>query len=367
MIRVQPLLCGMTVPDRNSVATEFYFPLRPYSCIGGVAKPRYGKGGILKPLVVKIGKHKPLLVFDFKGEWCAHITQPNYASDDPDFVDEYKIYRDFTFKLEEFTLTQDWVSLGFEGYKARQLRDIFVQTMHVHKGVPDRFMEVINDLPTKDDHIPLFNEKYGTIIQGAFNWSIVTQEYRLNLPGRLKWFWQGPSDKRPIYNFGEEWIKHRNIFLDFNTGDWDTEVIYRNQTFAGKILHKLRKYHKLIKGFIVMEECDFILPYARSMLKASSVQEVMYLAAKAPKEGVGMALLMQTTQQVDPQIFKRGSWQRLFGQFDDYPSHYPRLEYDPDGNYREFLFVDVNGRWKKITPLVPCCRYESNIGGGLDA
>lgn len=246
---------------------EFYFPLRPYSCVAVVAKPRYGKGGVAKPLSVKAERYKRLCVMDFKGEWSTHITQPNYESDDPDFISEYKIYKDFTFKLEEFTLTQDWVSLGFEGYKARQLKDIFVQTFHVHKGIPDLFMDVINNLPTKEDHIPQFNSRYGTNIQGAFNWSIVTQEYRLNLPGRLRWFWQGPHDKRPIYDFGKEWIEHKNIFIDFNTGDWDMETIYRNQTFAGKILHKMRKFHKLIKGLIIMEECDFILPFTRSQLK----------------------------------------------------------------------------------------------------
>ena len=255
---------------------------------------------------------------------------------------------------------------GFEGYKARQLRDLFVQSMPFHRGIPNGFLQVINDLPTKEDHISEFNRKYGTSIYGAFNWSIVTQEFRLNLPGRLKWFWQGPSDVRPIYNFGEEWLQHRNIFIDFNTGDWDAENVYRNQTFAGKILHQLRKYHVRLKGFIVMEECDYLLPKTKGGVRASTVVEVEYLAAKAPKEGVGLLLLMQTTSQVSPTIFRVGAWQKLFGQFDEYPPGYPYLQYDPDGNYREFLFVDVNGRWKKIVPVVPCCQFESNIGGATE-
>lgn len=354
---------GRTVASRFDESRPLYVKFERYMNVGVIAMPRYGKGGISKPLVVQISKQRPVCIFDFKGEWLSHVTQPNYKSANPDFIAEYKAYNNFTFHLKDFNLTQDWVSMGF-GNGAEQLRMLFSDTFEFHKGIPKKFLEIIMDLPTREYQIQEFNDKYGNAIRGAFNWMYV-QDYKNYLPHRLGWFWQGPEDTRQIIDFAKEWLEHNVIFIDFSTGDeQDIDSKYRHQTFFGKIMEKMQKDFSKIQGVIVIEEADVLLPNPRGRYgRPSSNVQMIHFSAKAPKTGMACCLIMQNREQTDPQIFRGGQWSWFLGLYENYPRPFRGLP-NLRGQDREFLFINSYRQWWKFTPAVPCCKFESNIKGG---
>lgn len=355
---------GVTVANAKIPAQRFGILFEQYMNIGVIAQPRYGKGGISKPLVVRVSKSRPVCIFDFRGEWVAHVTKPNYKAHDSDFIAQYRAYRNFTFYLKDFNRTQDWISMGF-GNGAEQLKNLFSDTFKHHKGVPAKFLEVVMDLPTREHQIEEFNDKYGAgILKGAFNWSYV-QDYKNYLPHRLKWFYQGEGDERCVYDFGEEWVKEGCIFVDFSGEDNDLDSKYRHQTFFGKILEKMQPLYHKIQGVIVIEEADVLLPNPRGHYgRPSSNVEMIHFSAKAPKTGMACVLIMQNREQTDPLIFRGGQWSWFIGLFENYPKPFhglPQLR----GQDREFVFINSFRQWWKFTPDVPCCEFESNIKGGM--
>ena len=362
---------GETVPSKKYPAPEpMEIPCWPYQCAYVVAMPRYGKGGLAKHLTVKLSKHKKLCIMDYNGEWSAHVTQMNYESPYPDCLGEYRIYREFTFKLSDFLNVEDWVSMGF--HRATEIRNLFDDTMEVHDGLPDRFIRILADLPTESKNstgltLDEFNEKYGmNLLVGAH---AETKRAWIRTMEKVKeWFWQGKDDDLRIYDFGEEWLKHEHIILDFKTSFVDSGIVHRNRTFFGKIMEKLRPYFIQIQGEIIVEEADILLPSVAEDegIKPSSNAQVIWYVAKAPKYQMGILLIMQHFDQSDDDIRKGGQFQYFLGMYTGYPKPFKekpgmRLHYYPTANYREFLFIDVNGDWAKFVPGVPCCKFESNI------
>lgn len=216
------------------------------------------------------------------------------------------------------------------------------------------------DLPTKENQVDVFTAKYGPVLRGAFNWMYV-QEYKNQAPYRLKWFWQGPQDQRPVFDFGKEWLEHQNIFIDFTTDhDGDVETTHRHQTFFGKIMERLRPLFPKLQGVIVIEEADVLLPNPRGGPRPSSNVEMIWFSAKAPKDGMSAILIMQNREQTDDRIFRGGQWSWLLGLYENYPKPFRGLP-QLNGAAREFVHVDPFRRWTKFTPAVPCCEYESNV------
>lgn len=344
----------------------FNMPFRKYTCLLVVAQPRYGKGAVAKPLSVKLSHKRPMCFFDFKGEWRTHVTRLNYKSQHPDCITRYKIYTNFTFKLSAFTFTEDWVSMGYQGPNAVDICNLFNDSKAYHHGVPDRFMELLKSLPTNNKEFEQYTpQAYNVDLNTSLHPETKRSWIRIFERGK-RWFWQGTEDQRPVYDFGKEWLQQQNIFIDFSfTETMDTDTVHRNRTFFGKIMQELRPYYTRIQGIIVIEEADTLVPNVGNEYKPSSNQQLINFTAKAPKEGMGLIVLLQSPKQTDNSIFTGGQWSYLLGMYADYPKRFPKLYYDPEHNIREFLFVDVNQRWKKIIPLEPCCEYESNIKGGM--
>jgi len=373
-MKVDYIEAGLTVPSYKTPEVQpFFIPFRKYACVYLIAQPRYGKGGLAKHLVVKLSHHRPLCIFDFKGEWSRHVTHPNHHSRHPDFISEYKVYRNFTFKLEEFKASEDWMSMGF--LRAEEIRNIFLDTMSFHQGMPDDFMQILSNLPTETKG-SMTIEEFNTMFRVNLPISVHAETKRawVRTFQRVKgWFWY-PGDSREIYNFGEEWLKHKHIFIDFTTeGHQDFSVKHRNRTMFGKIMEKLQAYFVKIQGMLIIEEADHLLPKVTNTdgLKPSSNLQMIHFVAKAPKEGMGCMMIMQHLKQSDEDIRIGGQFMWLMGLCTNYPypfqaSKAPKLWYFPERNYREFLFIDVNNNWQKFVPGIPCCEYESNIDGGMD-
>lgn len=371
-MEVQFIQVGMTLPSKRFPDPEpMRIPCRGYMCAYVLAQPRYGKGGLAKDWAVKLSKHRRMCFIDYNGEWSRHVTHPNYRAQYPDFIAEFKVYRDFTFKLSDFLAAEDWVSMGFN--RPVEIRDLFLQTMQVHKGEPERFIRILVDLPTETKNSPMtvdeFNDKYDAEINiGAH---IETKGSWIRTMNKVKgWFWQGEEDVRPIYDFGKEWVENRHIFVDFSLSNTDAYIKFRNRTFLGKIMELLKDYYKKIQGIIWVEEADVLLPrwHTAEGIKPSSNQQVITYVAKAPKYQMGIVLIMQHIRQSDEDIRIGGQFMYLLGMYPGYPYPFrmnspPRLRYYPESNYREFLFIDVNLDWKRFVPGIPCCEYDSNIKG----
>ena len=349
----------------KQVAEEVYYIMRPYGNDLLEAMPRYGKSSLSKDLTVKISKHRQVVVFDYNGEWANSLGTYNYDAPYPDRMVNYRVIKNFTFNVMDFSSPGDFVSLGFDSLPAHTVCEVIHQSAWYHKGDLNLISEVLNDLPVKKDQHHWFNRKYRTARTGPINFSTkstLTTWWDMVRP----YFWQ-PDDDRSIFNFGDLLLSNDHLIIDLGAGqEFLSKAIAR--AYCGKILQQMKPVWIHCKPFFLFEEARMLFPRDESRIMLSSNEAGYNLVTMAPKEGVSAMFLCQHEEQLFAPLLEN-IHRKIIGVVRNpppSPEFKIKLEFNPATKTREFLLLDINStpnnlKYTKFRPVTPAVRYESQL------
>lgn len=359
------VLLGTKWDFKQAMWVDLYMTMRRWGFLLIEAMPRYGKSALAKNIVVQISKFRKIIIFDYNNEWINNITRYNMDSPYPDKLVGYKILKDFTFNLLDFTNESDFVSLGFSDIQARIVCSIIKDSAHMHKGVISEVDLILSAIPTNEYKYKAYNEKYGTHlltkINDATKTSIITRWSTIK-----EYFWLGPTDQRVIYDFEKEISEndHLIVSLFFKNSEVSTNLA---RAYTGKLMEKMKDTWEKYKPFVIVEESSALFPNYTSEIQLSSNLQMYNLVSRCPKLGVSVMLLCQHQNQLYVRLLENVH-QRITGIVQKptaEPQYEVKLEYDPERNIREFIYMDVgctpnNFRYDVFRPAIPCTEFESN-------
>lgn len=279
-----------------------------YNVIFIIAKARYGKSVLIKNLYTQIAQYRPIITFDYQGEhsqskWGNWKSKHRTMS----IPDLYTV-SNFGFYLSDFDEMQDWISMGFSSKGAPLLMEL-LQHYEIHQDSPRAFLQLLSDLPSRNDQIDKFNEKYahhGLYIRdrihdgvkhslisamnnALFSGLIIppedTDEHRDYAP-----------DKKHIENWQELVKDHNHININLNIVTSGSVPLARAS--VGKILDKILPVMDYVKPLIVVEEGDFLCPNTNEE-NITSLYQLRNYVLKHQRTGVELAFVSQDPNLLD--------------------------------------------------------------------
>jgi len=331
-----------------------------------IAKSRFGKTALAKNIVVQIGKYRSVLIFDYLGEWKT-INECNWRSPYPDRLEDLTVIENFGFKISDFPSDYWWSALGFPP-RASDILGHYATLVDVHQDDPNLFEELIMALPSRDRDVTNFNEQY--------------KEYNLELSARFAeatiisirntWFFvksifidpaDDPETKRfhitdwGADNWGEFFCENPHLLVNLRLDRVEADR-FRARIMVGRILEDIAPYLGRLKPLIVVEEADVLAPSFNQNIECPSLDEFIRYSKKHQKRGVSLIYIMQDQGQFNEDCYE-GWHQKVMGIVPRGNEHYElteHLRWNPDTNFREFVFVEANGRYTRFIPDMTCCR-----------
>mgnify|MGYP001565714230 CR=1 FL=1 len=362
---------GRALLGNNAYKQEVvYLDIRNGGNIVCLAAPRYGKGALCKPLAVQVSKFKKVCIFDYKGEWAAHITQYNSLAQYPERLVDFFIADNFAFAITDFNQVGDWVGFGFQDDAAQFMYKI-VRSIY-HNGEIDRIREMIKKLPVRDDDVDSFNSDYGTDLLVAIHTaSKGALGRRFEVVQRF--FWTGVSDVRQRLDFWQLWRDYKHLIIDLSDRRDGFRDIGKARAYAGLILRQMSITFDYTQGFFVIEEGSQLLANLERLADGSVVgysefhKLVERLVTLSPKQGVNLLILAQSRRQLYTNILVYLPIQLIgrLNPLDDLTEFEKglneQLRVYPGTGRREWWLVDTFYNLQvKFVAALPCCGFETN-------
>lgn len=305
---------------------------------------RYGKSTLVKNWYASVAQSRGVIVLDYLGEHTMSKF-PNFLSEDSNImcVPEMVEIKDFKFKISQFYNEGDWFSLTFTEKGCMLMADL-AKNVLAHRDDPQRFYEMLDDVPVQGDYIGVsrFEKKWGFTLAVQNSATVDTCKARLkNLQGQR--FFAEAED--PTYDFGELYVDNPYMNINFNLGKSD---VGKGRAIAGKVLEQIRRrlaamYEKgilTVPPLIVVEEADVLAPAQEDgLLMPSSTLQLVDYVIKLQKFNIEIGFIVQDPQRLHPAIVGNRHT-IIYGQLPDKNEQTVRsrqLVWDIDRNYREFI------------------------------
>ncbi len=345
-----------------------------------LARPRYGKSVLATNLYVQIAEKRRLIIFDYQGEH-SNSQFPNFRSRDKSaMIPDLFTLDNFGFYMSDFDEIGDWISMGFSEKAAPELLRLLGYD-EIHKNNPYKFLDLLHDLPSRDDMIAWFNqeyEQYGLQYKTRINDSIKNNIVRsmaniissglVIAPIHSKEWKEYSPNKRHVRDWGElaQKYPHLNINLDIVSGG----SMYLARASVGKILEKLLPHMKYLRPLVVLEEGDLMAP-AGGDENLTSLYQIRSYVIKHQRTGVEIMIISQDPNLIDTFVLIGGivwimgphtSNMVTASLLDDKDTSYAQivqmLHSDRALNQREFVIMEAgnNGRYEIFEPCDACTR-----------
>ncbi len=351
--------------NRDAILT---FPNGGWQNILLIGPPRSFKSSHAKQIALLVSRIRKVVIFSLNNEWEEHITNYNYYAAYPLKLD-CKILKDFCVKISDFKDPNDFISLGFTSDSCAILNIL------INKGFPQfrddiqAFARMLADLPTKErdkshDYLQEWVDKYGEELRLDMPVNYMVKQSLINHFLFIKdWFWTGPNDSRPYYDFAKE-IKNNDHTI-ISIGSQTNKA----RSFCGLVLKQLRDHHTEIRAFFVFEEMRTLAPSlppeTPDFLIPSSCKEIYDLMTLLPKYGCAMLGITQSEEMIFQKLrehfFTRIIGPGVIGRGPSYDLAFNlHLRWDIHANngrgYRELLIYYKTGVWQKYIPDWTQCK-----------
>ena len=364
-----------------------YFPeTHSYNVIMVLARARYGKTILVKNLYTQISKHRPVVIFDYQGEHSESRYGNWLSRDQIAFIPDLHTISNFGFYLSDFDQMQDWISMGFSAKNAPLIMT-FLKFDNIHHNNPLEFLELLVDLPTRDDEVDSFNKRYAEF--GLFLHGRIHDSTKQSVVSMMNIVWQsgllippvGSKDhathfpsKIHVDDWGAllETYPHLNINLNIVTSN----SIPLARASVGKILDRFLPYLKVLRGkapLFVVEEADFICPNAMDAENITSLYQLRNYVLKHQRTGIEMMFVSQDPNLMD-QFTLMGATIWIMGQhmkssvtastlnesdMDYHKDIIHQLKFDRYSNKRQFaLMLSGNGGHYEIFEVDDTCTRD---------
>ncbi len=348
----------MIIPLGKSLTpypAELRFHIKGWQNILLVGSSRSFKSAHAKHITIWVSKYRKCCIFSTKGEWEDHVVNYNrkglnlYSQK----MVETKILKDYCVKLSDFDNTNDFISLGFTQECCNELLELITKGYDYYQDDPDKFSRMLADLPSKQDDVDWYEEKYGV----RFDMPIFVQQ-KQSMVNRFKhikdWFWF-PNDKRPYYNFVEEWYNNRHLIISISNNE------AKARSLCGMILRKLRDHHTRTRGFFVFEEMRILAPKVKMQTPEwelpSSLKEIYDMMTLLPKYGCALMGLTQNENMLFHKLKEHWYTRIIGGGAIGEGAAYDlakKCRWDPHAfgglGYREVIIWNKDGSYSRYVP-----------------
>lgn len=372
-IRYLPIGKILEWQGRKLVQTEKPMLFKDYGfgvhCI--IASARLGKSVLAKIIYVQASKYRPIVVFDYGTEHRDSRFPNFYSNGKIRGISDLKIYKNIGFRISDFQHILDWQVMGFREFSATYMQ-ILARNTGVHQDDPERFLQILLELPTEWHNLNSFNDKFGYELPSPISPQVkapMLQRYYALKESNL---FVSPDIKNKLnyFDFGQELFQHKHILISLGI---NVEVdLWKAQVMVGKILEQL--YGKDGKNFsryqkcygyapmLVLEEADKLAPEIRETATEpvpSSLFWLMNYVIKFQKYGPALLFIAQ-----DPNILNStihgNALSNIYGQCPetsrrDILDITSGLRWDLDTNYRQFVYQTKDKRRTIFVPDSPPC------------
>lgn len=302
----------------------------------------YGKTLQVRNLLCQLQERR-ILGFDSRKEHkdLARINAMNLdgrGNSVPDlvYIDE------FGFKLQDFKNSYDWEQMGLTASGARICADA-ASKVSKHKNNYDRFMEIINAIPTKGKDSEMWQTMSSVKAKLKSVKRNFVDEHAVDITD---------TDADSIRYTGtpfyiSDWkhfIKeHRHLIVNFNSENAPAKA----QLFAGKILNDIKFALNSNEPIVIfMEEAHYLYPSAFTEDDVPYSSGMIYHYAKSKhKDAVKLVLITQHPHQLNESAIDEVKWFFIgklenvkgYGKLDEVFRLSSSLEYNPSRNYREWI------------------------------
>jgi len=356
---------GYTTKNHKPV----YFRSRNYGCNLFVAIQGYGKSSSCKDIICKMANNnldnRNIIIVDVSNEWENCLKDPNFEAEYPMMVDNMKVIRNLSIKLEDIKGVSDWVFFGFTGRSAQWLNFFNQNGKKYHENHPEKFFELITDMPTNQKYVSEWCEKYPDLkVKKPFD--AQTVKAMQNFIMIKDYFFYENNDKGLVYI--RDWY---NIFKENKVVVIDLNVKSSHKfRFAGNVLGNImQKWMPILKYFnprIVVEEAKNLIgnPNKAEYDYYKCGEMAIRYAKDFRKHGVETFYIAQTIDDLNPEVVAVAT-QLVLGVLDandrqDYFQMTKYLRYNLDFGKRQFVLVDrFVGQRIMFEPCVACCNVAT--------
>ena len=222
--------------------------------------------------------------------------------------------QNFAFKISQFDDINYWYALGFSE-KAGEFAYFLSQRVDIHGDDPDKFMDILRQLPSNHRDLKYFNEHFremGLTLEAPLN--VHTVNSIINHYPHLKEFFWHPKDKRAtITDFKEKFLTSDVLLISLNIDQDDSFGKTRSTVVVAKILSEIgidliSRYHPVI----ISEESDYVVPSEQEIAFCLSRNVFRQFSRKFQKFLVHLIFINQDSSSMDTLII-RSAQQKILG------------------------------------------------------
>lgn len=353
-----------------------YFPESgSYNVVIILARPRYGKSILIKNLYVQIAQGRRIIVIDYLGEHDQSKYGNWKAKGITSFIPDLYTIENFAFFLTDFNRVSDWISMG-ASIRAAPLIAELIKCENIHQNDPIRFLELLRALPSKDDDLERFNDKFGPYgltfssrVNDASKHSMITVVENAWISGLLMPPVESDSYKEhtPGKAYVKDWaeLARRHPHININLNLTTNESVTLARAAIGKILEQLAPVLEELSPLIICEESDFIAPSTEDE-NITSLNQLRKYVLKHQRTGVELMFITQNPNMLSQFILLGGTiWvmgphtadSTVSSMLDEPHLNYlkdviHKLKFDRYKNEREFVLMEsgAGGHYKIFSP-----------------
>ena len=343
-----------------------------------LARARYGKSVEVKNIIAQKADVRTVVIFDYQGEH-GNIKYPNFRSEDiVNCIPTLKTIDNFGFYLSDFVNVLQWVSMGFRDTQATLILQLLLYEK-IHKNIPTKFLELVTELPHKEDQLEEFNIKYkgeGLVMTSPIHYSTkqsiiagikrcIDTGYFIPPVESQEWIKEGRG-RQHIDDWGKLIREHKASHIHINlaiTTDGDPTLA---RTAVGKVLEQLAPHLRTIRPCIFIEEADFVIPNVPEEVPITSLFYMFQYVMKLQRTGVEVMVVSQDPSLMSQSIVSAGvhfivghhvASQATSSLLNEGEGNYIRdivqkLIFDKQLGIREFAYIEPGdvGRYKIFRP-----------------
>lgn len=334
---------------------DIHFTIRKYGVTPIIARSRTGKTNIVKIILSVMGNiGRRLIIFDpYKDYEKIRIMNPD--SDYPVSVPNVKIIGQFTFPISSFHEI-DYVTMGFPDFAARVVAILgrnYVKGKHGHNNEPEKFYQMLRDIPVDPEGERAFEQEYGFWTDKIYSTTKKTMLKRFEMMRESIVY--DPDGDIPYQDAGtiQEDAREYNLIFDMSSFAGETGKM---QVYVGMILRMLKPILTYIKPLVVLEEFDKLCPPPFEQFVPSSYVEIRDYAIKLQRHGIHILAISQNDGLINPDVME--NWhQKIQGKVAYKNEISERLRFYEDFGVREFAVIDANNNVFILNPPIAPCGY----------
>ena len=356
-----------------------------YGVIIVIAKQRYGKSILVKNIYTQIAQLRPVIIFDYRGEHSDSRYGNFRSKDDVCFIPDLFTVTDFAFYMNDFDQASDWASMGISPNGIALLMRL-LDKEEMHQNDPVNMVQIIEDLPTSDNDVPYFVEKYPDYEDiGSQNHSV-----RQSLSSKFKNIWRSriiiPPMGTPNHDEYAEHLIHIEDWaelvrdhphISINLAMFSSGGVEIARASAGRILEALSPHLGELRPLLIIEEAGLICPSKNPEIEMTSRTKLKDYVVREQRYGVKLMFVMQQADQIDQEVLEAGN---IFvmgihkanattkAVLDTYDLNYERdiiskLRRDDAKGWRDFAMIDTGkgGSYSIFTPKDSSTRLPKSL------